>query len=233
MIPAFAQAQQGISRTYTSYNHLWTGFEFQQKINEKINVGVDVPYRRQSVGKRSLKIYDHLNYVGFRLWSTLQITDQIRVDLSPFGYFYEIPQTQLAEDLNDYQDEIRFTIRLKHSPENSVVSHRYSFERRYRKDHEQNKWRENRVRYRLRLNKGIHKDYRLISDNEIFINMGKDIAYDIFDSNRFFLGIRKVVSELKITAGYQNSFEQLSSGDAFDLVHALVISFSFRSTLGD
>lgn len=234
LVPTFAQAQQGIKRTYTPYNHLWTGVEFEQKISKKIRAGIDVPYRRQNLEKGSLKIYENLHWAGFRLWATILLTDQIYLNISPLAYFYEVPPTNKEEGLDEWQDEIRFSIRLRYAPENSIISHRYALERRYRRDHEKNHWQEYRVRYMLRLNKEIFQDYRLIVDDEIFINMGKDIGYNIFDMNRFFLGIRKAAfSDIKLTAGYQNILDQLSSGDAYNVIHAFTFTISIRSTLND
>ena len=229
-----AFSQQGVKRSYTSYNHLWFGLDYEQKLTDRVKVGLDVPYRRQSVRKGSLKLYEALHYYGFRLWSTFRVSDQFRVSISPIAYFYEVPTTNEYDELDRWQDEIRFSLRLYHAPEGTAFTHRYGLERRYRRDYENNRWREFRLRYMLRFNKEISRSYRFIMDDEIFINMGRSIGYNIFDMNRLFVGIRKEVwSDVKLTAGYQNILEQLSSGEEFNVIHALTFTISVNSGLSD
>lgn len=234
MLYSFGYAQQGVERHYEPYHHFWTGLDAEHKLSEKVRIGIDVPYRRQSLEKGSFKIYEHLHWYGFRLWATIRLSNELDLNLSPIAYFYEVPPTNEQEGLQDWQDELRFSFRFRYSPEGAILSHRYGLERRFRRDNEDNHWKEYRIRYMLHLNKKIYKEYSLIADNEIFINMGKDIGYNIFDMNRIIVGIRKEFHPaLEITAGYQNILDLLSSGEEFTVVHAFTLTFSFNSTLND
>jgi hypothetical protein len=230
----FAYSQQGVRRDYVPYNHLWTSLDAEHDLSERLKLGIDLPYRRQSLEKGSLQVYEHLHWYGFRLWTSYRISDKVYLNFSPLAYFYEVPPTNEPEGLAAWQDEIRFSFRLRYAPENSILAHRYGIERRFRRDHEGNHWREYRLRYLLRLNTGIYRGYRLVVADELFINMDKDIAYNIFDMNRILLGIRKEVQpDLKITIAYQNVLDLLSSGEEFNVIHILSIGVSVNSILTD
>ncbi|MDX2195827.1 MAG: DUF2490 domain-containing protein [Cytophagales bacterium] len=52
--------------------------------------------------------------------------------------------------------------------------------------------------------------------NEIFINAGKNIVYNVFDQNRFFVGFGYYFTDhLHIQLGYMNIFQQRPSGNEF------------------
>lgn len=234
MIYIFSYCQQGVRREYVPYNHLWTGLDAEVDLTKRLRAGIDLPYRRQSLERGSLQIYEHLHWYGFRLWTSFQLSEKVYLNFSPLAYFYEVPPTNEAAGLDDWQDEIRFSFRLRYAPEGSMLSHTYGIERRYRRDHEDNHWQEYRVRYLLRLNKEIGNGYRLIAADELFINMGRDIAYNIFDMNRIFVGIRKEpYPGLEMDVGYQHILDLLSTGEEFNVIHSLIITFSINSTLND
>ena len=52
--------------------------------------------------------------------------------------------------------------------------------------------------------------------NEAFINAGKQITYNYFDQNRFFVGLSYPFSKaFTVQAGYMNLFQQQAAGNAF------------------
>jgi hypothetical protein len=66
------------------------------------------------------------------------------------------------------------------------------------------------------------KSFFLFTNNEIFINLGKEIKYNYFDQNRFFVGLAYQTSaHANIQLGYMNVFQQRSSGDKFYDTHAI------------
>ncbi len=55
-----------------------------------------------------------------------------------------------------------------------------------------------------------------VLQNEAFINLGKQITYNYFDQNRFFVGVSYPFSKsLTVQAGYMNLFQQQASGSTF------------------
>jgi hypothetical protein len=58
--------------------------------------------------------------------------------------------------------------------------------------------------------------------DEIFINFGKEIKYNYFDQNRFFVGLGyQIDTHLNVQLGYMNVFQQRSSGNQFYDTHTL------------
>jgi len=84
-----------------------------------------------------------------------------------------------------------------------------------------------RVRYNFLLqvpltNQPITKgDFSFILNDEIHVNLGKQILYNTFDQNRFFLGFAyHVNANDNLQFGYMNLFQQLSGGNQYRMIHA-------------
>jgi hypothetical protein len=59
-------------------------------------------------------------------------------------------------------------------------------------------------------------------NNEVHINAGKQITYNYFDQNRFFLGLGYQFSKtVNAQLGYMNLFQQLPAGNRFNNNHVL------------
>lgn len=55
-----------------------------------------------------------------------------------------------------------------------------------------------------------------VLQNETFVNAGKQITYNYFDQNRFFVGLSYPVRKnLLLQAGYMNLFQQTATGNTF------------------
>lgn len=60
-----------------------------------------------------------------------------------------------------------------------------------------------------------------IANDELHINFGKEIVYNYFDQNRFFLGFKYQVSPSgNIQFGYMNLFQQLGAGNSYKNIQA-------------
>lgn len=63
-------------------------------------------------------------------------------------------------------------------------------------------------------------------NDEIHINAGKQIVYNYFDQNRFFAGLGlQLTSHSNIQLGYMNIFQQLSSGNNYQMLHCIRLFF--------
>ena len=59
-----------------------------------------------------------------------------------------------------------------------------------------------------------------IANDEVHINFGKEIVYNYFDQNRFFLGFKYRFSErANVQFGYMNVFQQLAAGNKYKSIH--------------
>ena len=71
-------------------------------------------------------------------------------------------------------------------------------------------------------------------NNELMVNFGKNIRFNYFDQNRFFVGLAFQFTALsQLQLGYMNVFVQQASGDRFNNLHMLrafyVHNLDFRS----
>jgi hypothetical protein len=56
----------------------------------------------------------------------------------------------------------------------------------------------------------------LIVSDEVKINFGKEIVYNYFDQNRFFVGVKyQLTKQNYLQVGYMNQFQQLSAGNKY------------------
>jgi hypothetical protein len=92
-----------------------------------------------------------------------------------------------------------------------------------------------RVRYLLSFNIPVFKKSSmpsLIISDEILIHFGKEVVYNTFDQNRFFVGIKQTISpKLSFDFGYMNVYQQKYSGYQYDSNHTLRLFFYYSTTL--
>lgn len=91
----------------------------------------------------------------------------------------------------------------------------------------------NRTRYLISFDIPIFKKKtlpRLAISDEILIQFGKEVVYNTFDQNRFFIGIRQSISpKLNFDFGYMNVYQQKRSGYQYDMNHTLRLFFYYRN----
>jgi hypothetical protein len=80
-----------------------------------------------------------------------------------------------------------------------------------------------RFRYLLNLMVPLNREFIqpntvfLAFNDEIHINAGKQITYNVFDQNRLFVGLGyQFTKGLNVQVGYMNQFQQLPSGNHFN-----------------
>ena len=90
----------------------------------------------------------------------------------------------------------------------------------------------NRIRYFLSLAAPLSKNRFAANtvafncSDEVYINFGKEILYNYFDQNRFFVGINYYTNNHDyIQAGYLNVFEQLSAGNKYKDYHVAKVYY--------
>lgn len=65
------------------------------------------------------------------------------------------------------------------------------------------------------------KSLSFIANDELHINFGKEIVYNYFDQNRFFLGFKyQTNASDNVQFGYMNLFQQLGAGNRYKSIHA-------------
>lgn len=90
-----------------------------------------------------------------------------------------------------------------------------------------------RVRYNIFLNAPLSKNafapgtFSFIANDEVHINFGKEIVYNTFDQNRFFIGFGyHPNSHDQLQFGYMNVFVQTGAGSAYRSIHAIRLFYA-------
>ena len=93
----------------------------------------------------------------------------------------------------------------------------------------------NRVRYLISTTIPIFKNKSapsLVLSDELLIQFGKDIVYNTFDQNRFFVGIKQAINpKLSFDFGYMNVYQQKATGYQYDMNHTLRLFFYMNSSI--
>lgn len=93
----------------------------------------------------------------------------------------------------------------------------------------------NRVRYLISTTIPIFKKKSapsLVLSDELLIQFGKDIVYNTFDQNRFFVGIKQSINpKLSFDFGYMNVYQQKATGYQYDMNHTLRLFFYLNSSI--
>jgi hypothetical protein len=93
----------------------------------------------------------------------------------------------------------------------------------------------NRVRYRFLVNvplnhsELINHTLFLQMNNEVFIGFGKKVRFNIFDQNRFFLGLGyRFTNNFQILCGYMNHFILKGNGTQTETNHTLWMGINYN-----
>ncbi|NDP28558.1 MAG: DUF2490 domain-containing protein [Flavobacterium sp.] len=93
----------------------------------------------------------------------------------------------------------------------------------------------NRVRYLISVTIPVFKKKTapsLVISDELLLQFGKEIVYNTFDQNRFFVGIKQAINpKLSFDFGYMNVYQEKSSGYQYDMNHTLRLFFYLNASL--
>jgi hypothetical protein len=143
---------------------------------------------------------------------------------------------------NTFSDENRIYQQVQMNTKSGTISfiQRIRNEQRWQEiivsNHETGKNRiSNRTRYLLSTNIPVFKKKTapsLVISDELLIQFGKDLVYNTFDQNRFFVGIKQTINpKLSFDFGYMNVYQQKITGYQYDMNHTLRLFFYMNSSL--
>ena len=93
----------------------------------------------------------------------------------------------------------------------------------------------NRVRYLLSFDIPIFKNKKaptLSLSDELLIQFGKEMVYNTFDQNRFFIGIKQSINpKWSYDFGYMNVYQQKISGFQYDMNHTIRLFFYLNTSV--
>lgn len=89
-----------------------------------------------------------------------------------------------------------------------------------------------RVRYNFLLQIPLNKNgfqphtFSFVVNDEVHVNFGKQVVYNYFDQNRFFVGLGYQPNKTdQLQVGYMNLFQQLAAGNQYKSIHAARVSY--------
>jgi Protein of unknown function (DUF2490) len=205
----------GQTKKVSYTNQQWIQYYVQLKLSDKWMGLADAGYRSGN-GSVHRSVYIARAGIGYQLNPNVGLG-------SGFAHlgFYRSGTLSLSEN-RLYQE-----VMVKHNPGTVGVSHRARLEERYFKyvDPPENNFNF-RFRYRLLLSVPIIKlssensdDRKLLLNlgDEIFLNAGKEVVYNVFDQNRILIGMTvQLRNNLGINVTYNHQFIGLRSAGTYE-----------------
>jgi hypothetical protein len=226
-------------QTTRQHGVFWGRLILADRINDRWKWELFIQKRTQNIpGEKS--IFGALHYNSIWFWLNYRINKNLKLYVSPFGYFVSYAFLTKPADVElPGVKEFRFGARLEHELKGKHVNFSSRFTTEYRRRDMNNNdvyipnWR---LRYMARLEKpvtGILRNNRPVSffiSDEVLVQFGKAVKNNanIFDQNRASAGFSlEVVKNIKTSFSYLNIFQQRANGKDFDDAHALwaVVTF--------
>jgi hypothetical protein len=214
---------------HTHYREqLWFGYFNQTRITNKIGFWADIHYRQTG------HFIDRPFQFLFRPAFTYFIKDNLRVNLG-YAYVSHFPAAGFHTTRPEHRTWQQIWWNQKYSGLTTLQWLR--FEQRFnRKIADDVLLDDYNFNYRLRYNlsffiplKGKEmapKTPFAAVMNELFINFGDRIVYNMFDQNRFFAGFGyQFTSHFNAQLGYMNVYQQEGSGNNFVSTNAIRLFF--------
>lgn len=206
-------------------NQVWGGYFNQTRFSNRWGLWADIQLRTKE------NFFDNLSQSLNRIGATYYLTDNTKLTL---GYAFinhfpgdnhaniSRPEHRIWQQVqwhNKYprlrlMQWLRLEERFRHKVlDNDNLAPGYDYS-----------WK---LRYNFFLNAPLGRKafapgtFSFVLNDELHINFGKNIVYNYFDQNRFFVGFSYHTSASdNIQFGYMNLFQQLSSGNSYKDIHA-------------
>ncbi len=224
-------------KTYR-HNVFWGRLVLSDKISDKLKWEFYGQKRTQNIPGHK-NIFGGPHFLSAWLWLNYQVNKEVKLSVSPFGYFdSHLFFTTAADAETPGVKEFRWVARLEHEKKKWLnYSNRYSVEYRMRDLQNNGNYQPNwRIRYQVKLEKqvtGIFPGTRPVSfslSDEVFIQFGKAVRgnVNVFDQNRIAAGFSyEFVKNVKAGVTYLNIQQQRVNGKDFDNANVLWVVLTF------
>lgn len=218
------------NRTTSQTNQVWLAYFNQSRWSERWGTWTDIHLRTKE------KFFTNFSQAIFRVGLTYYLNDQAKFTLG-YSYINHFPaegHTQVSQPEHRPWQQFQWHTKYKHIR----LMQWFRFEERYRrKIKDESTLAEGyqfnfRIRYnffsQIPLSKRNYypNTLSLVINNEVHLNFGKEIVYNTFDQNRFFLGFAyHLNSHDNIQFGYMNLYQQLAAGNRYRSLHVARIFF--------
>lgn len=208
---------QAQTRTHANNTNAWLMYFGNHKFSEKMGLHAEVQWRRSDVFSENQQLILRTG-LDFYSKSNLRFTiGYAFIETYPYGEFAvqrAFPEHRIWQQLLTQQDLGKVKL-----------AHRYRLEQRMIGNASTGQFEdgryENRMRYMakatINITNGEHPIFAAFYD-EVFINFGKEVGYNLFDQNRLYGAVGYTFSPtLKIELGYLCQVVQLRMLDATSL----------------
>ena len=167
------------------------------------------------------------------------VTDSKQIVALGYGHYWYAPSALNWHQFSN-EDLIYQLYQFNSKIGNVSVLHRFRNEQRWQQIMVNDSWNgakrfTDRVRYLISFDIPIFKKKTwpsLSISDEIRIQFGKDVVYNTFDQNLFFIGIKQSISpKLSFDFGYMNVYQEKKSGYQYDMNHTLRLFFYYKNNL--
>lgn len=228
-IPFFGICQ--VQKEINQQTQTWVSLNTVNKVTDRLGFVADIHMRSDEFFKEN-NFYFIRGGLRYFTKSSLNVT-------AGYAHLWLSPS---KDEWTTYSDENRIYEQIQWNAKSGKVSilQRVRNEQRWvekivdNKETGENRFT-NRVRYLLSFNipifKGSNAPELVISD-EVLFQFGKEVVYNTFDQNRFFIGIKQSINpNLSFDFGYMNGYQQKFSGNQYDMNHTLRLFFYLNSNL--
>jgi hypothetical protein len=225
----------------TTYKHkvFWGRLVLADTINSRLKWELLLQKRTQNANPESKNMFEAPHFTNVWLWFNYTVSENLKVSISPFGYFYNhIFDGKPGDAQLPSTKEFRWCFRLEERTKIQSINifNRQTVEYRIR-DLENNhdcvpNWR---IRYMIRAEKNIiskPKPLTLSVSNEVFLQFGKAVKNypNVFDQNRIYGGLSyEVLKNIKLSVGYLKIYQQRNSGKEYDDADCLWIILTIEN----
>jgi hypothetical protein len=214
-------------------NQQWFQYLNQLRFSERLTLHTDISLRR-------INDFNDWSQITFRTGLGYSLTQNLQ-GITGIACFTSYTQNKLSRiELRPYQE-----INSTQTFGKVSIQHRFRIEARYFRKVSEGEITDTsnfnfRFRYRLYSSTTIlqlseaKQDRKLLLNigDEIFINAGKEIVYNVFDNNRFLAGVTYQHSNnLSFTFGYINQFGQRSLPATYENSDILTLAISQKISL--
>ncbi|MDB5210177.1 MAG: hypothetical protein JWQ30_1004 [Sediminibacterium sp.] len=216
----FGKAQ---TKNISHLNQVWIGYFNQTRFSNKWGMWTDIHLRTKE------NFVDNLSQSITRLGLTHYLTDNTKLT---FGYAF-VNQFPGDNHANISQPEHRIwqQVQWHNKYPRLRLMQWLRLEEKFRhkvldNDHLAPGYNYNwKLRYNLFFNVPLNKKafapntFSFVLNDEVHVNFGKEIVYNYFDQNRFFIGFSyHTNTSNNIQFGYMNQFQQLATGNNYKSV---------------
>jgi hypothetical protein len=212
-------AQQA-PKTVNEHSQVWAGYFNQTRLSDKWGLWLDVHARR-------IDFLDRWNTLIFRPGLTYYLNDHVRLTAG-YAYVSHYNPAPVRPEHRPWQ-QVLWTSRSKKLQTLQWIRLEERFNRKVANNELLDEYAFNfRIRYQITLMVPLKGDFIqqgtpfFVIGDELHVNAGKQITYNYFDQNRFFVGLGYQFSKtMNAQLTYMNLFQQLPAGNQFNNNHVL------------